>query len=178
MATRQVAPGMYQQYQTQSCDSCPALKLARVAEQLSVEVDRGARDGHEVVFFEHGEPMMDGDPGDLRFRIVTAPDPATDRGFARVGDDLHTTLTLPLLDALVGFETTLTQLDGRAVKVGAEGVTQPGDVLRVPGEGMPVPGTTRRGDLLATVRLAMPAAPLGDKQKAGLRAVLEGVACT
>ncbi|KAL6985630.1 hypothetical protein U1Q18_019006 [Sarracenia purpurea var. burkii] len=48
--------------------------------------------GMEVVFYEDGEPIIDGVAGDLRFRIHTAPH---DR-FSREGNDLHTTVTITL----------------------------------------------------------------------------------
>jgi DnaJ-class molecular chaperone len=52
MATRQIAPGMYQQYPQQTCEDCPAVKLVRTQETLSVEVEPGMRDGTEITFFE------------------------------------------------------------------------------------------------------------------------------
>ena len=36
--------------------------------------------------------------------------------FERRGDDLYTNLTVSLRDALVGFETEITHLDGHAVR--------------------------------------------------------------
>ena len=55
----------------------------------------------EIAFFEEGEPLLDGEPGDLKFHIVTRPH----AGFERNGNDLKTNLTISLLDALVGFST-------------------------------------------------------------------------
>ncbi len=55
----------------------------------------------EIVFFEEGEPLLDGEPGDLKFRIISRPDAQ----FKRNGNDLKTDLTISLLDALVGFST-------------------------------------------------------------------------
>lgn len=175
MSTRQIAPGMYQQYPTQTCETCSALKLQRVAEALSVEVERGARDGSEVVFFEQGEPMMDGEPGDLKFKLRTVKGPK-DGGFERRGDDLVSPFVVTLEEALVGFDRDITHMDGRAVKLARAGVTRPGDVLFVKGEGMPVPTTTRKGDLYVTLSLAMPSAELTEAQKEGVRALFAGVA--
>ena len=159
MSTRQIAPGMYQQYPVQSCDDCPAMKLVHAPETLHVEVEPGMRDGTEITFFEQGEPLLDGEPGDLKFRLVTVAPAAARRGgaaapgagFERRGDDLHVGVAVTLTDALVGFERSLAHLDGRAVPLRQAGVTRPGAVQRLKGEGMPLPGATqRRGDMVVT----------------------------
>jgi DnaJ family protein B protein 11 len=191
MATRQIAPGMYQQYPTQTCEDCPAVKLVRTSETLRVEVEPGMRDGTEITFFEQGEPIIDGEPGDLKFRLVTVPMTPAAAGraaggvaeggaagagaggavpaFERRGDDLHVSATVTLTDALVGFERSLTHLDGRAVPLAASGVTRPGDVVRLKGQGMPTPSNGRKfGDMVVTYAVRMPAR-LSEEQKEVVR---------
>lgn len=46
MVTRQVGPGMFQQYTTQECEECQALQYVREAETLSVTVEAGTPDSH------------------------------------------------------------------------------------------------------------------------------------
>ena len=53
----------------------------------------------QIAFFEEGEPLIDGEPGDLKFVVKTIPDPK----FTRRGDDLWLNATISLEDALVGF---------------------------------------------------------------------------
>jgi DnaJ family protein B protein 11 len=55
-------------------------------------------DGSEQRFTAEGEPHTDGEPGDLRLRIQTAPHSI----FERRGDDLYTNVTISLADALAG----------------------------------------------------------------------------
>jgi len=71
MVTRQVGPGMFQQYAKEECEQCDNVKMSRDFSTLNVEIDPGMPDGHELLFFEEGEPVIDGDPGDLRMRIKT-----------------------------------------------------------------------------------------------------------
>jgi DnaJ family protein B protein 11 len=150
------------------CDECPNVKLEREREPLTVHVEPGMADGHEITFFEEGEPMVDGEPGDLKFRIRTLPHAA----FRRTGNDLHMNATIPLLDALVGFSRNVSHLDGHVVVLATPGVTRPGDVQRVPGEGMPLAQhPERRGDLFVTYTVDFPAA-LSEEQKAAARALL------
>ena len=53
----------------------------------------------QITFFEEGEPLIDGEAGDLKFVIVTAPHAR----FQRRGNDLLYSATISLTDALVGF---------------------------------------------------------------------------
>ena len=58
--------------------------------------------------------------------------------YARRGDDLHTSITVTLAEALVGFKRTLTHLDGHTVVLETDQPTPPGSVMVVGGEGMPI----------------------------------------
>jgi DnaJ family protein B protein 11 len=51
-----------------------------------------------ITFFEEGEPMIDGEPGDLKFVLRTIPS----KRWERRGSDLLINETITLLDALTG----------------------------------------------------------------------------
>jgi DnaJ-class molecular chaperone len=127
----------------------------------------------DITFFEEGEPIVDGEPGDLRFRIRTLPH-AT---FRRSGADLLLNRTISLVDALTGFSHVLEHLDGHNVTLAAAGVTRPGHVAHVQGEGMPIFDSSRRGDLIVTYTVDFPAA-LTDAQKDSVRALFSGTAAS
>ncbi|VEL40684.1 unnamed protein product [Protopolystoma xenopodis] len=57
--------------------------------------------------------------------------------FHRRGDDLHTNISISIVDALNGFSMEVSHLDGHKVKIRRDVVTWPGAILTVPGEGMP-----------------------------------------
>ena len=66
-------------------------------------------------------------------------------------------------------------LDGRKVRVAAAGVTVPGHIVRLAGEGMPLfEHPDRHGDLYVTVTVAFPK-QLTEKQKATVRKTFEGL---
>ena len=52
-----------------------------------------------VTIFEEGEPLIDGEPGDLKFIVKSATDPK----FVRQKDDLWYQQTISLEEALIGF---------------------------------------------------------------------------
>jgi len=178
MNHRQIAPGMFQQYTTQSCDECPGVKLVRVSEPLAVEVEPGMAAGQEVSFFEQGEPLLDGEPGDLKFVLKqVSPADSSDiaAAFERAGDDLRTVYSITLLEALVGFTRSFTHLDGREVTLTRTEVTRPGEVVRVEGEGMPLRHSSRKGNLFVTFTIRMPA-QLDEGAKEALRGTFAGAA--
>ncbi|XP_039114088.1 dnaJ protein ERDJ3B-like [Dioscorea cayenensis subsp. rotundata] len=164
---RQVAPGMFQQMTEQVCDQCQNVKYEREGYFITVDIEKGMLDGQEVVFYEDGEPIIDGEAGDLKFRIQTAPH---DR-FRREGNDLHTTVTISLIQALVGFEKTIQHLDEHVVEIGSKGITKPKEVRKFRGEGMPLHLSNKKGDVYVTYEVLFPKSLTGD-QKTKLNTVL------
>jgi len=66
-------------------------------------------------------------------------------------------------------------LDGHRVRVAAAGVTVPGHLMVLPGEGMPLfEHPDRRGDLYVTVTVAFPR-QLSEKQRAAVRETFQGL---
>ena len=159
MVTRQIGPGMFQQTPVKECEECDNVKLERKKDVLLVHVEPGMHDGEEIVFFEEGEPMLDGEHGDLVFHVQVQPHEV----FTRRGDDLVMTLGVSLTEALGGFEKRIKHLDGHEVVLSRQGVTRPGDVMILEGEGMAVYGegrggtsTNGRGRLVVTVQVRFP----------------------
>ncbi len=84
----------------------------------------------------------------------------------RHGTDLAAEVRVPVWDVLLGGETEMTGIDGTRLVVTIPPCAQPDTMLRLRGQGMPVPANeTRdvppehrqhRGDLLLRVRVVMP----------------------
>ncbi|EGD80533.1 chaperone protein dnaJ [Salpingoeca rosetta] len=132
MKTQQIAPGQFQMMNAQVCDECQNVKMVIEHVELDVEVEPGMVEGQELVFTAEGEPHIDGDPGDLKFRIRTQKHPR----FQRSGNNLLTNVTISLRDSLVGFSMEIEHLDGHKVTVERKGITPHGTVHRIKGEGM------------------------------------------
>lgn len=164
---RQIGPGMFQQITEQVCDECPNAKYEREGSFYTVDIEKGMQDGQEVVFYEDGEPEIDGEPGDLKFRIHTA---AHDR-FTREGNDLRTTVTVTLVQALVGFEKTIKHLDDHLIDISSKGITKPKEVRKFKGEGMPLHYSNKKGDLYVNFEVLFPTS-LTDDRKQKLKDIL------
>ncbi|KAI3887663.1 hypothetical protein MKX03_036888 [Papaver bracteatum] len=164
---KQIGPGMFQQMTEQVCEQCANVKYEREGYFVTVDIEKGMEDGHELVFYEDGEPIIDGEAGDLKFRIKTAPH---DR-FRREGNNLHTTVTITLVQALAGFEKTVKHLDDHLVDISSKGVTKPKEVKKFKGEGMPVHFSTKKGDLFVTFEVIFPTS-LTEDQKTKIKDIL------
>lgn len=183
IVTHQLGPGFVQQMQQQCekcggkgktvsspCPTCKGDKVIHGTDEVTVIVERGMADGQEIRFPRLGDQLTDIDavPGDVVFVIRCAPHAK----FVRKGDDLHTVVPLTLAEALLGFEKTILHLDNHEVTLERTEVTQPGFVLRVPGEGMPQKEfPSEHGDLYVEFTVALPVA-LTAADKAALKAVL------
>ena len=71
--------------------------------------------------------------------------------YLRRGDDLHTSITVTLAEALVGFKRTLTHLDGHRVVIETDQPTPPGSVMVVGDEGMPIHSDQFGGGAIPTL---------------------------
>ena len=69
MKTQSLGPGRFQMTQQEVCDDCPNVKFEPEEKQLEIEIEPGMRDGQVYPFVAEGEPHLDGEPGDLKFRI-------------------------------------------------------------------------------------------------------------
>lgn len=100
-------------------------------------------------------------PGDVIFKLRQANHPR----FRREGDNLHHEMHLSLREALLGYKRPIRHLDGRDVTVEHKGVTQPFEVRKVSGEGMPLHNfPSQHGDLFVKYIVDLPN-KLNEEQK-------------
>ncbi|KAJ3012967.1 DnaJ- protein scj1 [Thoreauomyces humboldtii] len=141
-----LAPGMYTQMQTHcdqcggrgkivksKCASCSGTKVRRGSHQVTVTVEAGMQDAQRIVLDQESDESPDVTPGDLIFTVRATPHPV----FTRNGDNLYMKETISLKEALLGVDRKVKHLDGRVVNIKRSGVTQPGFVQTIKGEGMP-----------------------------------------
>ncbi|XP_064646733.1 dnaJ homolog subfamily B member 11-like [Lineus longissimus] len=170
MVTHQLGPGRFQMSQQQVCDECPNVRMVPEEKLLEIEIEPGMRDGQEYPFVAEGEPHIDGEPGDLRFKIRQLKHSK----FERRGDDLYTNISISLTDALTGFEVEIKHLDGHAVKVERQKITWPGAIIRKKHEGMPnYENNNVKGMLYITIDVDFPKGELSKEEKEDLRKILK-----
>ncbi|RLM91917.1 hypothetical protein C2845_PM08G12230 [Panicum miliaceum] len=123
---REIAPGTFFQISEQVCESCPNVKYVREGYFINVDIEKGMQDGQKILFYEDGEPKIDGEPGGLK------------------------------LEALVGFKKNFNHLDNHSVEIGTEGITKPKEVRKFEDEGTPLYKSNKKGDLYITFDVVFP----------------------
>lgn len=116
---------------TQSQSPCTAcsqsgkiFKTKKEKEILEVYIDRGAPDQHKVSFYGKGDEQPGYEAGDVHFTIEEKTHPV----FKRNKADLTIHRKITLLEALTGFCTEITHLDGRKIMI----KTKPGEIIAPP----------------------------------------------
>jgi molecular chaperone DnaJ len=137
----------------QPCSRCEGRGREVRRRTLRVDVPAGIADGQRIRLAGRGHAgERGGPPGDLYVLVRVLPD----ERFVRDGDDLVTALDVPAPLAALGATLSAPSLDGE-VPVEVAAGTQPGEVLRVSGKGMPRlrrPG--RHGNLRVVVNVVIP----------------------
>jgi curved DNA-binding protein len=129
-----------------------AVSLDGSRRRVEVKIPPGVRDGSRVRVAGEGGRGSGGRRGDLYLRVRVGPDPM----FERRGDDLATTIRVPLTAAVLGGEAQVTTLEGK-VGIKIPPGTPAGQVFRLRGHGLPKLGEKNaRGDLLATLAVDLP----------------------
>ena len=112
----------------------------------------GIHDGQTLRLRGEGNAGQSGsEAGDLYVHIRIKPDAR----FQRDEDDIRTAITIHVLDAMLGTDVTVETVHGPVTLTIPAG-TQPGQVLRVKGKGLPVLGASRMGDHYVTVHIDIP----------------------
>lgn len=106
-----------------------------------------------------GDQEADQQPGNIVLTLREAKDP--DAAFKREGADLLAHIEISLAESLCGFSrTVIKHLDGRGIHLSHSErngrVIRPGEVLKVPGEGMPYKKSDLKGDLYLVVDVVFP----------------------
>ena len=149
------------------CHKCGGDGRVRARRKLTVKIPAGVGDGMRVRLVGQGEVGPGGGPaGDLYVEVVEMPHSV----FVRDGDDLHCTVRVPMVDAALGGELEIDTVLGGSTKVIIEPGTQPGQVAKVRGQGMPHLHTGVRGALHVHLDVVVPDPPrrAADREAQGI----------
>jgi len=75
--------------------------------------------------------------------------------FTRRGSDLHAVISVEISEAALGTEIEVTTLNGEE-RLQIPAGSQPGDVFRLRGKGMPSVRSQRKGDIYLTLEVRVP----------------------
>jgi curved DNA-binding protein len=133
---------------------------------VHVTVPKGVRDGLTIRLKDKGPRHGPSQRGDLYVTFRVTPDPR----FRREGEHLHVTETISALEATLGTTRSITNAYGRKITLPIPPGTQPGERLRLRGQGV---ATCRHaGDLFVEISVSVPR-ELTDEQRERLRSACE-----
>ncbi|KAK7408004.1 DnaJ-like protein xdj1 [Neonectria punicea] len=169
-AYRQIGPGMMRREavlcdhcqgagttfkEKDRCKKCKGKRTSQEKKVLEIYIPRGSMRGERIVLEGEADQYPDQIPGDIVFTLVEEPHDV----FTRIGHDLSADLNVTLGEALCGFSrTVIKHLDGRGIHIERPRgkILRPGDILKVPGEGMPFKRGEAKGDLYLAVKVQFP----------------------
>ena len=128
---------------------------------------RHHRTGEKIVLEGEADQSPDQQPGDIVFHLSQVEHET----FKRAGADLSAEIEISLAESLCGFSrVVLKHLDGRGIFINhrepSGRVLRPGQIIKVPGEGMPHKKSDLKGDLYLIADVKFPESGwLGDNDK-------------
>ncbi|MBP7126336.1 J domain-containing protein [Myxococcota bacterium] len=136
-----------------ACPECRGTGRGRQEDRVTVRIPPGVDSGNTLRVPRAGGAGS-GQAGDLYVICQVQDDPR----FKREGDDLLMELSIPVHDAVLGRKRTLEGILGPVTVTIPKG-SQPGDDIRIVGEGMPRLGGGGRGDLWVRLNVVVPRDP-------------------
>lgn len=136
----------------EKCGDCRGAGQVEREFSLEVKVPGGVDTGMQLCLRGEGDPGFQGGPaGDLYVDIHVKPH----RFFQRDGKNLVCEIPITFSQAALGTEVEIPLLSGRHT-VSISAGTQPGEVIRMRGMGLPDVHGGSRGDLLAQIHVEVP----------------------
>lgn len=121
-------------------------------QKIEVNFKPGVADQQLLKISGKGMPGKGGAPnGDLIIKVNILPH----KKLTRTGNDLYTELDIDLYLAILGGTTTIKTFN-EIIKVTIPPETQPGKILKLKGQGMPIYNSTGRGDLYIKLNVKLP----------------------
>jgi molecular chaperone DnaJ len=136
----------------EKCSECNGKGLVEEKSKITVDIPPGVKDGQRMRMSGEGNRSISGESGDL-FLYVNLEEHNI---YERKDNDLFTTLTVGIGDVVLGTEVEIEHPESDIQVKIPEG-TEPGQVLRLEGKGMPAQRRRRRkGDLYVKIDVHIP----------------------
>ncbi|MDR1892583.1 MAG: molecular chaperone DnaJ [Oscillospiraceae bacterium] len=146
------------------CKACAGKGRVRRTHSQDVNIPAGIDDGQILNVRGSGDTGQNGGPnGDLHIHVSVRPHPI----FERDGYDVHCEIPITFAQAALGAEIAVPTLDGQK-KIAVHEGAQPGDVLKLKGNGIKRLHSEEKGNQYIHLMLEVPR-NLSDRQKTLLR---------
>lgn len=135
------------------CGTCGGNGVNQKTKQIKVTIPPGVEDGNKLRVRGEGDAGPNGGPpGDLYIFLKVKPD----KTFRREGPEIYSDETISYVDAILGASIKTPVVDGE-VTIKVPSGTQPGQIMRLKGNGAPRLGNPDvRGDHYVTMNVEIP----------------------
>lgn len=133
----------------EACSECNGSGITEKDDEITVDIPEGVKDGQRLRVSGKGHTARNGNSGDLYIFVTVEPHDSLERR----DSDLYTTVKIGVGDAALGTKVEVPHPEGK-ISVDVPKGTQPGQVMRVEGKGMP--GGWGSGDLYVKVDVEIP----------------------
>ena len=146
------------------CTECRGIGSVEKMQTLRIQIPRGTEDGLRLRQRGKGEPLQNGQSGDLYIQLEVEPH----AWFERDGPDLIMALPLGFPEMMLGTKVELPHIDGKPLVIDIPAGSKPSETVIVRGRGMPYRRGRGRGDVTVLLKLHAP-----EKISKSMRSVLE-----
>ncbi|KAI1718869.1 dnaJ central domain-containing protein [Ditylenchus destructor] len=136
------------------CKDCHGHKIELETKIIEMKIAPGMHDGQKLILYNEGDQKPGIQPGDVVLELRAKEHDV----FERRGDDLLIRTKISLNEALCGYSDVLQHLDGRKLLISSRSghVIKPELMHGIIGEGMPIVGSRKRGNLYIDFDLEFP----------------------
>jgi len=135
------------------CPSCGGLGFSRGERKIGIKLPAGVGDKTKLKLAGRGDMGEGKAPaGDLYITIRVTPS----EEFVREGDDIRTTISIGVDEAILGTTREIKTVSGKKVRLKIPPGSQPGKVFRLKGHGVYNERKKRSGDHLVKVEVKIP----------------------
>ena len=151
------------------CTTCRGTGLQSKNKTVSLTIPAGVDSGKRITIPRQGDAGANGGPaGDLIVVIHVE----SHEYFERDGQDLYCAVPISIAQAALGCDIQIPSLDDKKITLKVAAGTQNGKLLRIKGEGVPITGSNKKGDLYVKIMVQIPQ-KLSSKEKEFLQKYLE-----
>jgi len=153
---------------SKKCSVCGGSGHKRTKKTMKIHIPVGIQDGQQIRLQGMGAAGSNGgEHGDLYIEVSVRPHPY----FQRERNDIHLTIPIDFVDAILGAKIEVPTVNGNVYLTIPEG-TQPGQTLRMRGQGIKDLRTGKPGDQYVHLDIKSPTS-LNRKQKEALKTYKE-----
>lgn len=144
------------------CPDCRGSGVQEKSKVISLTIPAGVDNGKRITIPHQGDAGENGgEAGDLIVILHVEDHPHFERG----GNDLYCAVPISFTQAVLGANITIEALDGKKIAIKVPDGTANGKMLRIKGEGVPVTGTSRKGDLYVKIVVRTPLSVSGQQKE-------------